>query len=461
MKGVAKRGAQSALLAFAFMLFACGSRSPLSLPSGSGAAAAGAGGTAGSGGSNPLEDPCPSAIAGPAAMWRNCSTRDGRARVPAPVNPQLKWTRQVSTFGSGQLSPGALTTGASSDVYVVSGHKASSQGAIQRRRSNAGAVQWTVEIDTVDATIWPVVLSAGLVDVFVRAEPFAETLLQIDAQSGDFTPTTFGFDFYTVPRNPAVGADGSLYLVHRENVGTANSATFISRVHPGGVVAWTTPKLDDLVFTGNETKLQLASTLALGGGGEVIAVVGSLGPSGVGSIGVALDPETGAMLWQTDLSGQRLGGPAVRPDGSIVVLLGPLTGSKMVTLDAQSGTPTTFELSFGAGEIFASEVFAITRAGTAIVGINAGEGISDLAAVDRDGNVRWTQAVPARRASLASNGTLVVAAKALVAFDEESGAMRWQVSPPSAGSCLLDAALTSDGDVVALQCDGTLFAVGD
>ena len=346
-------------------------------------------------------------------------------------------------------------------MYVVGGHKASAQGAIQRRRAESGAVQWTVDIDTVDATVWPMVLSAGLVDVFVGAAPFAETLLQIDAQSGAFTPTTFGFDFYTVPRNPAVGADGSLYLVHRENVGTANSATFVSRVRPGGAVAWTTPKLDDLVLTGNETKLQSPSTLALGTVGPVIMVVGSLGPSGAGSIGVALDPETGALLWQSALPGQLLGGPAVRPDGSIVVLLGPLAGSKLVSFDAQSGTPTTMELSFGAGEIFASEIFAVTRTGTAIVGINAGQGISGLAAVDRDGNVRWTQPVPARQATLASDGTLVVAAKALVALDEVSGAMRWQVSPPSAGSCLLDAALTSEGDVVALQCDGTLFAAGD
>ncbi len=453
MKSVAKRGAHRALLALGFGLFACGSRSPLNLPTGSGAAgAAGSGGgAAGSGGGAPLDDPCPSATAGPAAMWRNCSTRDGRARVPAPASPQLKWTKQLGTFGSGQLGLGAIATGPANDVYVVRGHKASSQGAVQRFGANDGAVAWALDIDTTDATRWPVILSTGVIDVFARDQK--ETLLQIDTESGASSSTTFGFDFYTVPPNPAVGADGSLYLVHKQNVGTVNSAKFISRVRPSGVVGWTTPKLDSLIVAG---KLQEPSTLALGMGGAVVTAIGSLGPSGVGSVVVALDPANGALLWQTELSGQRLGGPAVRPDGSIAVIAGPLSAAKLVLLDAQSGTPTIHELSFGAFVIY-----AITKAGTVIVGTNEGQGVTGLAAVDGDGNTQWTRAVEVRQATLASDGTIFVAGPTLAGLDEVSGAIRWKLSPPNAGSCVLDGALTSGGEIVAVQCDGTLFAAGD
>lgn len=442
-----------ALLALGIGVFACGSRSPLSLPTESGSGGAGAvAGAGGSGGIEPILDRCVSATAGPASMWRNCSSRDGRSRVPVPVKPRLTWTQ----VGATKLGPAVLTTGPESDVYVVSGKFNSSQGSIRRLGAAGGAEQWALDIEITDATAWPVFRSTGVIDVFARDAEFNPALLQIDAQSGAFATTNFGFDFYSGPPNPAVGADGSLYLVHSENVGTVSEHTFFSRVRSDGVVSWTTPDLAFLVATSADTKLQSPSTLALGAADRVFTVVSTITAAGTGGIVLALDADSGAPLWQSEFLGQHLGGPAVRPDGSIAILLGPLEAARLVFLDAQSGTPTTHKLNFGG-----SAIHVITRFGDAIIATNEGKGATGLVAVDGDGKTRWTHAVPVRSATLGANDTLFVVGSTLLGLDSATGATRWELAPPNPESCILDGALTSSGKIVAVQCDGTVFGAAD
>jgi outer membrane protein assembly factor BamB len=338
----------------------------------------------------------------------------------------------------------------------VSGKFNTSQGSIRRLSAANGAAQWALDIEITDATEWPVLRSTGVIDVFARDAEFNPALLQIDTQSGAFTTTNFGFDFYSGPPNPAVGADGSLYLVHSENVGTVSAHTFFSRVRPDGFVSWTTPDLASVVATSPDTKLQSPSTLALGVADRVFSVVSTITSAGTGCIVLALDADSGARLWQSDFLGQPLGGPAVRPDGSVAILLGPLEASRLVILDGQSGTPTAHKLDFGGFGIH-----AITRSGNAIIATNEGKGATGLAAVDGDGKTQWTHAVPVRSATLGANGMLFVVGSTLLGLDSATGATRWELAPPNPESCLLDGALTSGSGIVAVQCDGTVFGAAD
>lgn len=444
-------------VALALASVACGSRSGLTLPSaGDGGGGSGAtAGTSGSGGIAPDDDRCPSAIAGPSAMWGNCSTRDGRARVALPKQPHLTWTQQLPTDG-GQLGLSAVVTGAENEAYVVTGKVSSVEGQFRRVRAGQGTSDWMFGISTDQSTVKPVVMSNGIVDLFARDDSYQTSMFQFD-ELGNYSTTTFGFDFYNVPPNPAVGIDGSLYLVHWEAVGTANAAAFVSRVRPDGFVAWTTPPLAKLVGASSDGGSVFPSMIALGDHDTPVTVVESVASSGIESAVLALDPSNGAVRWRTSFSGQRLGGPAVRPDGSIALLAGPLSEARLVLLEPQTGTPAIHSLSV---RVF--EIFAVTRSGVVIAGLDDGDGLSGVVALDGGGTPLWSQPVVPRSVALASDGTLVIfTAPSLVALDVANGATKWELPLPHPSSCLLDGAPTSSGGLVGIQCDGTLFGAGD
>lgn len=49
----------------------------------------------------------------------------------------------------------------------------------------------------------------------------------------------------------------------------------------------------------------------------------------------------------------------------------------------------------------------------------------------------------------------------LLGLDSATGATRWELAPPNPESCILDGALTSSSEIVAVQCDGTVFGAAD
>jgi hypothetical protein len=435
---------------------ACGARTGPELATWSpvtGATTTGAGGagTAGAGGvSSSTQDVCASAVSGPKAMARNCSTRDGRSRVTAPAKPHVTWTTKLPTDSTGHVGLSAIATGAAGDAYVVTSENLADEGAIRRVRTSDGAIEWTLSLAPDGATQTPVVRADGLIDLSAYSAGNKPSTLLIDAKTGAATDTTFGFDLYDEAGNHAIGADGSLYLLHSESVGTAMSKTFVSRVSPGGSSTWT---VDVGAAAGVKPGGSVfPSTLALGPGDRVFTVVDTI-PT---LVAVAVDASTGATAWTTSLPGQVLGGPAVRPDGSVALLAGPANAPNLVIFDGQTGTMTSRALGFEVAEIF-----AVTTTGVVIAGTDAGMGVDGLVAIDADGKAIWKTPGAFRGATVALGGTIVAFGTTIVSLSETTGTTLWSLVPPIPSSCLADVALTSAGGIVALQCDGTLFGASD
>ncbi len=443
-------------------LLGCGARSGLdaagfvgSIDGGAidGSAAADAGAAPDAG---PTGDRCPSAVSGPTPMAGSCSTRDGRSRVPAPTAPHVTWKTRLPTDSTGRVGPSAIATDASGHAYVVTtGEIDESTAALRRVSAADGTVDWTTAISPDEETSTPIVLSRGGVDLFAYGTSYADAVFTFEPSSGASTSTTFGFSLYYAPRDLAVGADGSLYVTHEDRVGEANPTSFISRVAPDGTVLWTSVDLKTLgpaPMYGDVSP----STVALGQGDLVVIVVGVLTKAQEVSVASAFDPATGAVRWSTTLPGPIVGGPVVRSDGTIVALLDMSGGvTALAELDPRSGAPTTHRLSSGAFEIY-----GVTERGIVIAGGDTGNGVTGIVAVGQDGAMLWTSPGPSH-ATIAANGMIVAFGPEITAIDERTGATKWRLAPAVAGSCVADAALTSAGGIVALQCDGTLFGASD
>jgi hypothetical protein len=358
-------------------------------------------------------------------MWGNCSTRDGRSRVAAPTAPHVTWTTRLPTDSTGQVGLSAVATDASGHAYVVTtGEIDLSVAALRRVRGTDGAIEWTSPIRPDTETGTPILLSQGGVDLFAYDNSSRDSVFTFDPSSGASTSTTFGVSLYYAPGNLAVGADGSLYVTHKDDVGGANTTTFISRIAPDGRVVWTSVDLK------------------------------TLGPP-ANSVANAFDARTGAVRWSTTLPGQVVGGPVVRSDGTIVALLDRDGTTALVLVDPRTGAPETRHLATGAFEIL-----GVTEGDVVIAGADTGSGVTGLVAIASDGTTLWTS--PAgQHATIAADGTILAFGPNITAIDGSNGATKWQQPPPAAGSCIADAALTSEGGIVALQCDGTLFGASD
>jgi outer membrane protein assembly factor BamB len=57
-----------------------------------------------------------------------------------------------------------------------------------------------------------------------------------------------------------------------------------------------------------------------------------------------------------------------------------------------------------------------------------------------------------------ADGTVVTFGAGITALDGTTGNVHWQLATDA---CIVDAALASDGSIVALNCDGTLFGASD
>jgi hypothetical protein len=426
----------------ALPLAGCGARSDLDLVVG--ATAAGA------------PDRCPSAVAGPKPMAGNCSTRDGRSRVAAPSAPHLTWSTKLPTDSTGQVGPSALATDAAGHAYVVTtGEEDESVAALRRVGTADGSVDWTQPIAPDSETHTPIVLASGGVDLFAYGGQTTDEVFTFDPATGASASTTFGFSLYDAPPDIAVGADGSLYVQHADNVGEADPHTYVSRVAPGGAVLWTSADLGTLGPTPDFPGDVFPSILALGKDDLVVVAVDDLTGKLDVTVVDAFDPATGATRWSTTLPGAYGGGPVVRPDGSIAVMI-TSTGSNAISiLDPATGAAKTSPIPIGVFEIHGA-----TLDGALLMGVDPGQGVTGLAAIDGDGAVLWTGAGTSN-ATIASDGTVLSFGPTLVALDGATGATKWSLSPPAASACVIDAALTSDGRIVALQCDGTLFGASD
>ncbi len=121
-----------------------------------------------------------------------------------------------------------------------------------------------------------------------------------------------GGPFVTVT-DPAVGTDGSLYLVAFDAKGFGST---LFKLGPDGTPAWSAPQSGLLAVT------------ALAPGDEVIEL-SEPGPTPHIVLVQALDPTTGAVQWSQSLAGQMADGPEIRPDGAVVVVMSDPQGDEI------------------------------------------------------------------------------------------------------------------------------------
>jgi outer membrane protein assembly factor BamB len=328
--------------------------------------------------------------------------------------------------------------------------------ALFRVNAADGTIEWTDPISPDEETSTPIILAHGGVDMFAYGTHTADSVFTFDPASGASTSTTFGFTLYDAPGDLAVGADGSLYVTHEDGVGTVKQTTYVSRVAPSGAVLWTSVDLATLAPPDQYGDGEVfPATIALGKGDLVIVEVDVIVKTGDVASVIALDPATGAARWTTNLSGELVGGPVVRADGTIVALVDEMDVSSLVVLDPEKGTPTTIPLASGAFEIA-----AVTEGGAVIGGGDTGNGVTGIVAIGSDGAMLWS-GPGGGRATIAKDGTVISFGPEITALDGATGEVKWQLAPPVPGNCIADAALTSEGGIVALQCDGTLFGASD
>jgi hypothetical protein len=425
-------------------LLGCGARSQLDV-----------GGVTGSGSSAPA-GACPAAVSGPKPMAGNCSTRDGRSRVAGPSAPHVTWTVTLPTDSTGEVGPGtSIATDAAGHAYVVTtGEIGETLAALRRVDAADGTIDWTDPISPDEETDTPIVLASGGVDMFAYSKN-TDAVFTFDPSSGASTSTTFGVSLYDAPKDLAVGVDGSLYVTHADGVGGAHQTTFVSRVAPGGEVLWTSVDLGTLGPTPVDDGEVDPSIIALGQDDLVVIVVGVLAAGGQQStVANAFDPATGATRWSTTLPGGPLGGPMIRPDGTIVAMTNAGNSGDLVILDPGTGAATTAPLPTG---VF--EAFAVTEGGAVIGALDAALG-GGIIAFGVDGTTLWTNP-NGDGATIASDGTIITFGLTIAAIDGATGETAWELAPPGPHPCIMDGALTSDGGIVALLCGGTLFGASD
>ena len=421
-------------------------------------------------------DPCPSALlaGAPRAMSQNCSTRDGRTRVRGPSNPHMTWLAPVVP----QVPLGMdtqLAADASGAVYLVATKSVESSAWLARLSGETGAVDWLTPFEPVLSSLWfpaPLLLANGTVEIFGGgATGFG--LDRFSVMTGADTTSTLAPG--VASGNPAVGADGSLYVAYQGVPPTLNFPTSceVSRLTADGAVVWTSTVLD---LMGAMDTSGNGSTIALTADGlviEALAVNADASPP-FGDL-FALDSATGATEWELPIGADFIGGPTVASDGSILLLVAPSSGF------VGTPTPTTLLVVGPDGSMKnqvrlgsldpngAAELFGVTLDGAALIGVSASRGANDgaLALVNLSASaasaIRWqwmnsSDTFPA--ATIAADGTIVLATgTAVEGIDPVGGSRLWSLASPA--GCVRDVTLTSSGGLVVLQCDDSVFGAGD
>ena len=90
--------------------------------------------------------------------------------------------------------------------------------------------------------------------------------------------------------------------------------------------------------------------------------------------------------------------------------------------------------------------------GTVIMNVGSQvDGITGIAAIAPDVSTLWT-GPGSGKATIAKDGTVIWLGGEITAIDGATGDVKWQLSPPSGGACIIDGALTSEAGLMALGC---------
>lgn len=403
-------------------------------------------------------DVCGSALAAgsPKPMLGVCSTRDGRARgAVAPRSPHVLWTTNIpyeDPITSIQRGT-TVVTDATHFAYVGSYVTIGGAAPLFRKvDTRTGQVLWAAPADASANGLFLALPATGAIDLALGGSP--ATLATYAPASGAMaTSSPLGFSTPELA-DPAIGSDGSLYAEYVTGDMTAASVR-VTRVAQGGAQGWTSanlgppapsPVIDHVLSVG----------VTLGQGDAVYATTTVLEPSRERAVVNALDPSDGAVKWTHVIDG-RASLPVAAPDGTLGFVAG----------GGDYAATTTFEVLDALGNVRVSKaidgvnaVAAVARDGTWLVRSNRA-----VMALDGAGNAKWTRAVDVDDAALVDDeGTVLIKGeRSLSALSLRTGAVIWQLPPPQKDDCISNGTLTltRDGTVIALQCGGTLFALGD
>ncbi len=406
-------------------------------------------------------DPCPFAVlpGAPKPMAGNCSTRDGRSRVPAPRAPRVTWTKPALSVA--MQTGTTLATDASNHAYVLANDATSFDLSLRRIDASNGAIDWTSPfVPGMDTMPTPFILQSGRPEIIAT---LPSEITAFDFATGDtLSIATPNLEFGLLTADPAIGTDGSLYLLSNLNGDGSSGAPFVvARVAPNGSILWTSTELSAVAEpTPPATHVEGFPTgIALGLDGTVLVLFDGLAtPYAELTVVIALDPTTGGVLWEQTLDGQALDGPVVAPDGSVAVVSYVTSEETDLILLEPTGAvrrrvnvPTTNHLC------------GVATNGTFVVFLELGGGEFGVTAIDPSGAMLWQQTGSFVDALLSSDDAVVVFGDDVRAYELATGATRWSHAPPNddypAGVC--SAAMASSGTIVALQCNGTPFGLGD
>ncbi len=458
----------SALGAFTLTL-ACGGRSSLDValgvPPDAGAAA-----DASMPPGKPTNDRCPFAVpvGAPKPMAGSCSTRDGRARAPAPVSPHVTWTSSPISFYEEQGT--ALSSDAAGYAYLTYWPSGGGvEWSVTKVDGATGNLAWTTAVapngDSSPST--PFVTASGVVQIVGGMPP---ELLSFGpaglTTSAPLSVTSGGLAFPTP--DPAIGEDGSLYLLTTPGAGVDGPASVV-KIDPAGNTVWTSPDLPISPLSPPATSVTVFALfdVALAPSGLVLVNLGLLlTPYANDTLIVALDPATGQPEWSNVYPGQQDGSLVVGPDGTVITSLfapGNDGGNTPVVLmlDASGNEKSRTSVS-GAQSAWP---LAVTTDGTVLVSTQFEGGTFGMVAIDASGDILWNRSgLPfdgTNDGALSSDGAFVSYGTQLFAVDVSTGATRWSVDAPQGQGGICNATLTQGATIVALGCNGVLFGVGE
>jgi outer membrane protein assembly factor BamB len=227
----------------------------------------------------------------------------------------------------------------------------------------------------------------------------------------------------------------------------------VSRADTDGSIVWTSMGLSALA--GVKGVGLGVSEVALGND-DAIFVAMSIGTNNSkgSTVVFAFDPATGKSSWVQIMAGGFASDLRVRPDGSIVMSrVSPAYDAVGLTILAPTGELVR--------ELYRRNLQYRPVAVAADGGLLLA-GIDSLTAITPDGGTLWQMSMALVDATITTDGMVIAADDSTIsAIDFSSGDVAWTIPAPSAGSCILGIALTSDSTVIGVQCDGTIFGAGD
>ena len=283
-----------------------------------------------------------------------------------------------------------------------------------------------------------------------------DSVFTFDPATGSSASTRCGDSLYYAPSNLAVGADGSLYITHEDDVGGADTTSYglprrADRRHPSGPRStsppWAPPPhvrrrrpLDHRPRQGR-SRSSSSSSACFSNAADL-------------SVASAFDPATGVARWSTPLPGEprrRARRPVRRDDRRPA-------RHRHRDVPGPPSTPRPRPRPRAPSPPRPSRSSASRPDGLVIAGADAGNGVNGLVALQSDGTPLLDSTPAPRSAIPAAGGTILALGPGLMwRWTERPARRRGSSRRRSRGAARLDVALASDGSIVGLQCDGTLF----